>query len=76
MKARTMSEFDRLLLFNLCRETCFYNILRTNEESAEVRKAGIESAHQLGYQYPEDALAFERAAVSRELFWSRLRTIS
>ena len=50
-----MNRFDRLTLIEDCREACRTNVLRTAEESREVRERAEEACCRLGIESPEDA---------------------
>jgi len=50
-----MTTFERRMLIADCREACKTNVLRTEEESREVREKAAEACRKLGIEYPEDA---------------------
>lgn len=55
-----MTSFERGMLVEDCREACKGNVLRTDDESREVRERGMAAANRLGYEYPEDAVDANR----------------
>lgn len=52
-----MTNYEREMLIADCEDACRHNVPRTDEEATAVRRAGIEAARKLGYEYPEDVVA-------------------
>ena len=53
-----MSYVERQELISLCRQFANKNVLRTAEESAELRTNALAAANKLGFEFPEDVLEY------------------
>ena len=51
-----MTELERRMLIEDCRDACRGNVLRTDDEADEVAAKATEACRRLGIEFPEDAL--------------------